>query len=532
MILLLMILVMLLVIAVSFKDMMPTDNIVFRQVNGFIKNQIPKVNGDLYICTDKFSSEHIYLPIKDRFLHMLVLGPTGSGKSSLALLPMIKQDVENSEVGIMVIEPKGDLAEQVYALAELNNRKALYFNPTYEECPKFNPLYGEESMVIENMVLTFRLILSDSPDFYKDSVEKVLRLSIKVLKRTKTNPTLLGLNNFLNNNGGIGENLLMSLKESIRDSSNGESYHENSNIIQYLTKEYFDTKGEVYQQASSLRTQLTRITDNKYLKNVLNPPNGISDIDFTKALETGTVLAMTTAQGTLNQTLSTLLGRLLIINFQSAVTKRKGNENTRKHFFLYLDEFQEYANPNFNILLTQGRSYRVGTILATQNRKLIAGDGKSEGLIFLESVSANCRNQILLPDLPFSDAQYFSDTFGTKKSKRLSYGKSGGSKDLGYSGRSKNMEYVDVPILTATDIMNQPFGNLTYKIVSHNTARTAKIGKATFVDADDMKHIKQIVTANNALLYNGHKVDSIDTASKLTKDINKILEEADYYDEL
>ncbi|MBM7562850.1 type IV secretory system conjugative DNA transfer family protein [Fusibacter tunisiensis] len=528
--LILMVIVMIIVSLIAFKDKFQTNNLLFKQVKGFIKNRRPRGSGDIFICKDALSGENIIIPLKDRFLHMLSLGPTGSGKSSLVLLPIISQDII-SDIGLMLLEPKGDLAEQVYALAELNGRKALYFNPTFEKCPKFNPLDGNESEVIENMVMVFRMILSESPDFYKDATEKVLRMAVKVLKRTKANPTLLDLDNFLSNNGGIGENILMSFKESIQDLTDRDLYHENANIIQYLTKEYFDVKGEVYQATSSLRTQLSRINSNKYLNNVFNSKPGIGEIDFNKALESGTILAMTTAQGTLNSTLSELLGRLLIINFQSAVMKRKGDENTRSPYFMYIDEFQVYTNPEFADMLTMGRSYRVGTILATQNRQLIAGDGKSEGLIFLEAVTANTRNQILLPDLPYTDAQYFSNSFGTKKSKRVSFGKSGGSKDIGYSGRSKNIEVIDVPVLSPTEIMNQPFGNLTYKIVANNTARQASVGKATFVDADTMSQIKKLVTANNALLSRGYYTDAIDTETKLTKDISKMLDEASRYDD-
>lgn len=55
---------------------------------------------------------------KDRFLHMLILGPTGCGKTSQIILPMCYQDVHNLESGLTVLEPKGDLAREVAMMAK------------------------------------------------------------------------------------------------------------------------------------------------------------------------------------------------------------------------------------------------------------------------------------------------------------------------------------------------------------------------------------------------------------------------------
>ena len=93
-------------------------------------------------------------------------------------------------------------------------------------------------------------------------------------------------------------------------------------------------------------------------------------MDFDEHLAKGGILCITTAQGKLRD-LGRFLGYFVILNFQSSVFKREGNENTRKPHFLYIDEFQVYSNPGFADMLTQGRSYRVASHLATQNRALI-----------------------------------------------------------------------------------------------------------------------------------------------------------------
>lgn len=138
---------------------------ILEKLGIFINGSIVK-EGDVYLCTNIDNTKKVFIPYKDRFLHMLVLGPTGSGKTSQTIIPMLNQDMQNLDAGITVLEPKGDLAEKVFAMAQHYGRKAVYFNPILEACPTFNPLFGKEEDVIENMVTTFKMLNPDSPQFW------------------------------------------------------------------------------------------------------------------------------------------------------------------------------------------------------------------------------------------------------------------------------------------------------------------------------------------------------------------------------
>ena len=115
---------------------------------------------------------------KDRFLHMLILGPTGCGKTSQIILPMCYQDVHNVESGLTVLEPKGDLAREVAMMAKEMGRPYLYFDPSVDNCPFFNPLVGDEADVIENAVTTFLALSPDSPQYFKDLSEQLVRYTL------------------------------------------------------------------------------------------------------------------------------------------------------------------------------------------------------------------------------------------------------------------------------------------------------------------------------------------------------------------
>lgn len=65
--------------------------------------------GDAVIGYTLEDNKPVILPLKDRYLHMLIIGPTGSGKTSQSIIPMINRDMTNNDIGITVIEPKGKL---------------------------------------------------------------------------------------------------------------------------------------------------------------------------------------------------------------------------------------------------------------------------------------------------------------------------------------------------------------------------------------------------------------------------------------
>lgn len=91
---------------------------------------------------------------------------------------------------------------------------------------------------------------------------------------------------------------------------------------------------------------------------------------------------MSTAQGALRD-LGRFLGYFIILQLQASVFRRPGNENTRTHNMLYIDEFQVYSNPGFADMLTQGRSYRVASHLATQARDQIGMGSGRDGKSFI-----------------------------------------------------------------------------------------------------------------------------------------------------
>lgn len=476
-----------------------------------------KDNGDkTYTDTD----DDVILPVKDRYLHMLIIGPTGSGKTSQVLIPQINRDIKNKDIGLIVLEPKGDLAEQVFAMAEYYGRTdAEYFNPTHPDCPYFNPLSGPEDDVTENMTTTFKTLSKGSSTFFEDQGEMLMRRALSVLKRMEKDPksreylygdeaTLIDLSTLIHNNESKGRRMVTAFSKI--PVSSDEMQKENDDIAAWFLSDYFtgsnsaDTRGatKTYEHTSGIRNQVAKLVSNVHLRRVLNPPKGYSnDVDFPKSLDEGRILALTTNQGKLRD-LGRFLGYFLILQLQSAIFKRPGNEDTRRGTMLFIDEFQVYANDGFEDMLTQGRSYRVACHLATQAIEQISAGGP-DGKKFLAVVKTNCRNLIAFPDIDPNDAKWFSERFGETMVKTVQVGTSRQRLGLGNLGKHRlTNESIRTDErfqarMSPTDIMRRQFGEITFKIMKNNDAQPAGAARIEYIPYELKKKLDSIVESYN-----------------------------------
>ncbi|NSW83628.1 MAG: type IV secretory system conjugative DNA transfer family protein [Syntrophothermus sp.] len=344
----------------------------------------------------------IVLEGEDRFLHMIIIGPTGTGKSSRMIKPMVYQDLEKIAAGVpmslTLIEPKGSLAREVAAIArKMGIKQVTLIDPEDPETAKFNPLQGSAHDVAESTRTVLRATFGKQDAFFAQAQETHSRNAVLLLKALRGDQlTMMDLARVLRDQEAL-KNCVIDLKNMGGD----------EDLIYYFEKEVFgELKNKFHQFAMGLRLQLEDLMGNQLLRNVFQ---GNSSVLMPDHLETpGSVLIVNTSMGALKK-LGDTFGQFVIMHLQNAVFSRPGNEFTRQTHVLYIDEFPRYVNPDFERSLAVGREFRNAVVMAAQGTDQMILTEKAT----FRNIVLNCaRNHVVFGDLIYDDAKLFADMFG------------------------------------------------------------------------------------------------------------------------
>jgi hypothetical protein len=224
-------------------------------------------------------------------------------------------------------------------------------------------------------------------------------------------------------------------------------------------------------------TQLNNLLRHPGLKKALCGKTNI--LEFDKALEDGSIITACSRKGDLGIIQSKAFGMFFIMQFQDAILRRKGNEDSRIPHFLYIDEFPEYINKDMEVMFTLFRKYRCGVTVAIQNLSQLEKGGKGSGY-YRQTVLANTKTQIVFGDTVPEDSEYWEKAFGKEK----------------VPDPSTDYKFDDAGVLSAKPklemnkkfraewfkIANQGFGAVYYKTKDSGGKSVYGQGKTTFLD--------------------------------------------------
>lgn len=305
------------------------------------------------------SVTNIGLTEDERRRHMYVLGATGTGKSTM-LLSMIKQDLDNGK-GLCVIDPHGELVDSILNLIPENRIKdVVYFNPddiSYPmglnllELPKDisgDLLLREKELVTESIISMFHKVYDEK--YSGPRMEYILRNTIHTAF-TIENPTLFTVYKLL-----INEKFRKQVTRRLDD----------ENLKDFWKYEF--SKAGDYQKVkmiSPITNKIGRFLFSPIAKRILEQEK--STIDFDDIMDSGKILLCNVSKGKIGEDNSQVFGALIMTKIQLAALKRaKQKSDTRRDFYLYVDEFQNFATLSFAQILSEARKYRLNAILAHQ----------------------------------------------------------------------------------------------------------------------------------------------------------------------
>lgn len=297
----------------------------------------------------------IYISDEDRRRHMYIIGKTGTGKSQL-LEEMIVQDIHAGK-GIAVVDPHGDLIDGV--LSRIPPERAedvIYFDPSDTERPMgLNMLEAtteeQKHFVVTSIVgLMYKLYDPMKTGIIGPRFEHAIRNAMLTVMVEPGN-TFVEVVRVLTDSSFVQE-LLPKLQDPI--------------IRRYWTDQIAQTadfhKSEVLDYIVS---KFGRFVTNKLMRNIIGQSE--SSFNFRKVMDEGKILLVNLAKGKIGEENSNFLGLILVPRILiSAMSRQEIPEEKRRDFYLYVDEFQNFATPDFAQILSEARKYRLNLIVANQ----------------------------------------------------------------------------------------------------------------------------------------------------------------------
>jgi hypothetical protein len=307
----------------------------------------------------------IYTPIgltdAERERHLYVIGGTGNGKTTM-LLYSIVQDIKNGK-GVAVLDPHGDLAETILRhIPEDRIKDVIYMNPDDLSHPigmnllelppgiTGDDLLREKDIVTESVISVMRKIFSED-DSGGHRIEYILRNAIQTAL-TLEKSTLFTIFELLNNSK-YRRDIVKNL--------------EDENLRNFWKNEI--GKAGDYQKvkmAAGITAKIGRFLFSASARRVLEQEK--STIDFDEILSNGKILICNFSKGLLGEDTSTLFGTTVLAKLQLASLRRARLQQTyRQPFYLYVDEFQNFATMSFVQMLSEARKYKLYLTMAEQS---------------------------------------------------------------------------------------------------------------------------------------------------------------------
>lgn len=307
------------------------------------------------------SSTLIGLTEQERERHEYIIGGTGNGKTTL-LQYQIVQDMQRGK-GVAVVDPHGDMAETLLRHVPPERIKdVIYFNPDDLEYPiglnlleltpglTGNELLREKDIITESVISVFRKIFSDGDDG-GHRIEYVLRNTIHTALTVK-NPTLFTVFDLLND---------PKYRKSII------KILEDKNLINFWKNE-LGKAGDMQKvkMAAGITAKIGRFLFSASARQILEQPK--STIDFDEIINDGKILICNFSKGLLGEDTSELFGITVLAKLQLASLRRARLEQSkRRPFYLYVDEFQNFATTSFVQMLSEARKYKLFLTMAEQS---------------------------------------------------------------------------------------------------------------------------------------------------------------------
>ena len=300
-----------------------------------------------------FKNHEVTFGIKaiDRRRHIWAIGKTGTGKSTL-IANMAIDDLKKDR-GMAIIDPHGDLCDIILQYVPSHRiNDVIYFNPADKEYTvSINPLEhkdpSERELVVSGIVSIFNKLYGHS---WGPRLEYILRNALLTLAEVEDTT--------------LADVLKILSDRKYRDHIVGRI---NDEVMKSFWLDEFNQMPDKLRQESisPIQNKIGQFVASPSIRSVIANPH--SSIDLDDIMNSGKILIVNLSQGRLGEDNAALMGAMLITKLQlSAMRRVELPEEKRKDFYLYVDEFQNFATTSFIKILSEARKYRLNLTMANQ----------------------------------------------------------------------------------------------------------------------------------------------------------------------
>ncbi len=318
----------------------------------------PVINGNriTYFAETDNRGQRIPFGIKsdDRSRHTYIIGKTGMGKSTV-LENMAIQDIAAGE-GIAFIDPHGKTADLLLDYIPPERMKdVLYFAPFDLEHPiAFNVMedvgYDKRHLVVSGLMSAFKKIWVDA---WSARMEYLLNNALLALLEYP-GATIISVNRMFSDKAYRAK-----VVEHITDPS----------VRSFWVDEFAKYNERFAQEATAaIQNKVGQFISNPLVRNIIGQPK--STFDLRTMMDERKIIIINLSKGRVGETNANLLGSMLITKIYLAAMSRADASNatqkTLPNFYLYVDEFQSFANESFAGILSEARKYKLNLTMAHQ----------------------------------------------------------------------------------------------------------------------------------------------------------------------
>lgn len=372
---------------------------------------LPQESDGIWIGESSFRGvkTQVHMKEKDRTRHFYIIGQTGTGKSEL-LKYMALQDIRNGE-GVAIVDPHGtDVQDLLTKIPKERIDDVIYFNVSDTNRPMGLNLLEHETeddkhIVINSFIaLLYKLYDPNKQGIMGPQLERAIR-NVMLTAMVDKNSTMVDVLRLL-----IDADYAKLFIDKLTDPL----------VKKYWTEEMAKTSDfHKSEKMGYFVSKFDKFVTDKLMRNIIGQPKSAFNVADVMAKKQ--ILLVDLAKGKIGEENSSFLGLLLVPKLLTAALSRhqlleQGVDFPS--FYLYVDEFQNFATPDFETILSEARKYKLNLTVAHQFIEQLPEDIKNA---IFGNVGSMCTFRVGADDAEFLE-QYYEPTFTQRDISQLSVG--------------------------------------------------------------------------------------------------------------